>query len=489
MDFAAALAKLEKTANATTNSSQDRKEESDDKRRRHPETYSEPHEGRPHQRMRYDHHSQRHGPSNSLDELVRFGYHIRPSSHREALYESTSDPKHICLMLLCIDSVPYFDIWKAFANPTDHDTNTIVSLVIHAKYPQTLFQDEIMKKFLLVHPPRLGRGNSYDDPEPFSLSPNWGSVQLTQAMICLLKRGMQIGLDKEQRDERFATRRFVLSSHGATLENVSPVDHFVFISESCLPVRTLRECVHMIWGSDETVVDKPPNGGVVNGSAVADGANTREGITGFDEFAGNDNAAFPPSNVTGTENKPVTPHIDAFAKSWLHARNLSTPGVPRNKYERDQFQNIHRMVPQFCRWKADQWVLLSRPHASSVLQVDAHMRPEDQLIHSFSKVPASDEMYFPTVLAVLGILKEGDISSGISTRQVTYVDWTEGMRNPACFERGIRDFRRVAMLARQQGCLFARKFVLRHPGRDEVTGQISGSEWTASVIEFTRIQC
>jgi hypothetical protein len=143
------------------------------------------------------------------------------------------------------------------------------------------------------------------------------------------------------------------------------------------------------------------------------------------------------------------------------------------------------MIPQSCRWKADQWLLLSRPHAIAVTEVDAHMQPSDQLFHSFSKVSASDEMYFPTALALLGILTES--STQILKRQVTVVDWSQGMRNPASYEKGVRDLRRVAKNAREQGCLFARKFVLSHPGTEEVTGQIDEKQWMSVIDELATV--
>jgi hypothetical protein len=38
--------------------------------------------------------------------------------------------------------------------------------------------------------------------------------------------------------------------------------------------------------------------------------------------------------------------------------------------------------------------------AAAVLNIDQHMRPADQLWNSFARINASDEMYFPTALAV-----------------------------------------------------------------------------------------
>jgi hypothetical protein len=78
-------------------------------------------------------------------------------------------------------------------------------------------------------------------------------------------------------------------------------------------------------------------------------------------------------------------------------------GMPKNKYEFDQFADIYRMIPGQYRWKADQWLVLSSVHAKAIL-IDAGLR--QQLWNLLSKINASDEMYFPTALALLGILQE-----------------------------------------------------------------------------------
>jgi hypothetical protein len=74
--------------------------------------------------------------------------------------------------------------------------------------------------------------------------------------------------------------------------------------------------------------------------------------------------------------------------------------------------------------------------------IDQHMRPADQLWNSFARINASDEMYFPTALAVLGIQRKRTIvlRPQVAKRAVTYTDWTEGMRNPATlYTNGIRE--------------------------------------------------
>lgn len=205
---------------------------------------------------------------------------------------------------------------------------------------------------------------------------------------------------------------------------------------------------------------------------------------------------------------------------------------------------------------------LSRPHASAIANMDAHLPSHAQLWNSFSKISASDEMYFPSALAVLQIIKDpkvvmknreqqqqqqqsstteskeekpsgGDgpkeeedddaevvkeesepkedtkeseetesatatnsgptvesLSPTVLFKSVTYTDWSEGMRNPKSFFRGPNDLRTISRLARQQGSLLGRKFILCAPTDDvagkapeELSGYISVDTWKQVVEE------
>ena len=411
-----------------------------------------------------------------LAELRSFGYRI-PRNPTE------DHPKgkaiHLCLLAITIDDLPYEHIWR------DWSTNTItttsqgqpvwISLVCHAKFPQRV-QSEWLKQRLLVYPPKVGRGNSFLDPEFLTRKPNWGSVDITRAMLDLLQDGMKIG-KCSQTDVRFSANRYLikrppLSPNAVEDEPIPPVDQFLYLSETCLPVTTAQVVFDTL--QDTTV-------------------------------------------------------------SWVNARNRKDPGTPKNKYESDQFAGIHRRIPGQYRWKADQWISLCRHHASLVLGIDRpHIPPKHQLWQSFRDINASDEMYFPTCLALLGLLRNDAVSSQIKDdnklrkegnppkvddknpqslpqptttaaaaatnattplppvilkRPITYTDWSEGMRNPATFSKGFADFRRVAKEARSKGCLLARKFApfIPVPGvapeEQKITGHITVEEWR-EVVEM-----
>lgn len=137
-----------------------------------------------------------------------------------------------------------------------------------------------------------------------------------------------------------------------------------------------------------------------------------------------------------------------------------------------QFGPLSEVFPEGCVHKASQWVLLSRAHALAVLnllqrfdsQRSRSSNPQvpplgEELFTAFSRrVRASDEMFFPCCLAVVGVLNppsvtmessnskecpdeapgiEGVVSGdGLSSigrverLQLTYADWRGQAANP-----------------------------------------------------------
>ncbi len=112
---------------------------------------------------------------------------------------------------------------------------------------------------------------------------------------------------------------------------------------------------------------------------------------------------------------------------------------------------------------------------------------------AFRNCRASDEMYFPTALSILGILQRGDngeevddLSRGescagkeIRRRKITYCDWSMGAKNPAAYTS--KDWKDIADKARSEGCLFARKFV---PRRGKMMGGSTGNDGIISYQEW-----
>eukprot|EP00536_Pseudo-nitzschia_multiseries_P012936 jgi/Psemu1/290594/fgenesh1_pg.523_\ len=449
-------------------------------------------------------HGYGHVPPPNLDglgELRGLGYGIpRGFPPAPTPEEKAKKPKHLALLAITIDDLPYEDIWKGWMETLSSSLEEsvddyFVSVVCHAKFPQKV-TSEWLRKRLLTFPPKQGRGNSFMDPVFLSRSPEWGSVEITRAMLDLLQDGLKIGNDaalpSQYEDKRFCPGRFLVRSPPSFDEDatIPPVDQFLYISESCIPVVTAPEFFRRT--SDSSM-------------------------------------------------------------SWVNARHRTEEDTPQNKYEDDQFAGINRRIPGQYRWKGDQWVLLSRKHASSIIAMDRPFKPpKHQLWQSFRHINASDEMFFPTALALLGDLRytkngldtqkgrsrdgesstqpgEGNSSVGplsplksaggghseadhssstaptnslaeaqsppmknqrILLKPVTYTDWTEGMKNPALFSNGATDLKRVGKLARENGCLVARKFAthINIPGvaleDQKITGALSVEEWAAVIKEI-----
>lgn len=287
------------------------------------------------------HHHGHHGsgggpppPGNPLEGMRRFGYRVEepPTVKAPETMGTPERPFHIALLAICIDGLPYEHLWRAWAAAGAANDNaschTQVSLLVHAKKPRQV-QSEFLKQRLLVHPPKLGRGNSYADPEYVTHRPNWGSVEITKAMLDLMREALVIGTPNDrEKDARFSKQRYHMNNNSNKDGGVGdgsfmttsdataplpPVDKFIFLSETCVPVATLAETQQALFGS--------------------------------------------PDLYHATSSSPALeePKITPWHMSWVHGRNRNTDGTPRNKYERDQFGDIFRMVPGQYRWKADQW--------------------------------------------------------------------------------------------------------------------------------------
>ena len=113
--------------------------------------------------------------------------------------------------------------------------------------------------------------------------------------------------------------------------------------------------------------------------------------------------------------------------SWVQYIN-----TPNNGYARQQqWDALHHRLPEQCIYKADQWVLLSRAHAQAVIDLDQKCEETTNkpLIDVFRKVRASDEMFFPCCLAVLGAISKGEVCK----KRLAYCDWSVSVKNPKTY--------------------------------------------------------
>lgn len=369
----------------------------------------------------------------------------------------------LTLLFIIVDSFPHEAIWRSWLDHASQTSREKVRVLFHAKFPNKVTSPWVKRHLC----------------KTFQLSPSWGSLELTEVMVRLLEESMQRELDiptigalpnylegsvtetetetggkkkeedppssEDQKQDLEEQKRVVLSSH------------FVFASESCLPIRSVDEA--------------------------------------FQEI----------------EQSRVNSQIDS---SWLYYTDKATNGYAQQL----QFDKLQGVIPQDCIFKADQWILLSRQHAQQVISLPALIekklegrvakvegqtsaedggkekeaapgggggRYRNKMLQLFKKTRASDEIYFPCSLGVLNMLsmasgaEGGETASTVKKRQVTHCDWSDGGKNP-------REYRALPALfsgdgeetvkgsnptesAKAQGCLFLRKVV--YPREAGVTGR------------------
>jgi len=503
--------------------------------------------------------------------------------------------RHVALLFLTIDDLPFEHLWRAFLNnyniyqeedkkemgegtqkdkeeenqnrkmnnitTTNSSSDLMVSVICHAKFPERVKSPWLQQRLLLSNPPanrnnrrhqqknqqryqnnndnRNDHHNNNNNrqivPRYHTRRPEWGSVDITKAMIDLLEVGLKIGTNKDKlspdQDERYSSARYVATGEGDGTENnnnahstipgvtttfattghsvagiatntasvtstnntvLPTVDRFIFISESCLPVVTLEEFEMSLFGPAE------------NTSAANANNPTRSSNTGtYTRSTGTSNSTSGShqsnQETSKDQNKnTTTPYFSSkdANKSWINARN-----TPNNGYARQlQWDAMSKAIPQKHIYKADQWIVLTRHHAWPLISlVDEAVKSVKTnsnhnlrlaLWQCFRRVKASDEMYFPTAMALLGILDKPDVTDDndnensnnivkesttrneqqekeeeITFRRVTYCDWSMNAKNPASFvidrnhDAKFKELKQIVRMAREEKCLFARKFV------------------------------
>eukprot|EP00956_Cyclotella_meneghiniana_P026868 scaffold59152_cov76-Cyclotella_meneghiniana.AAC.4 len=444
--------------------------------------------------------------------------------------------RHVALLFLTIDDLPHEHVWRewlkgniissgtdntagdieAAVNQNESESNNnaiskpddmMVSIICHAKHPERITSPWLRQRHLI----RFQRNNNdtgnndnntMPPPKFHSRRPEWGSIEITRGMIDLLEEGLRIGNNKKEGDDSavvtaqkgdgggskssdgaitttttttttsndvYSSYRRYLSTPKDALSretsndascipsdhDIPPVDRFIFVSESCLPVTTLNEMEMALFGP-------------------------RSGST------------------KQTTDDEETNKLNPYDKSWVNARS-----TPNNGYSRQlQWDEIRPSdIPANLIWKADQWIVLNRSHGEAVASLPAKYLNGRTLWYAFRRCRAPDEMYFPTALAILGVIarptgvKEvDDVSNGnekcagdqIRRRKVTYCDWSVSAKNPASFTA--KDLEEVTMKARREGCLLARKFVpLSRSGQvaGGDTGIVSVEDWSSLMQKLT----
>jgi len=272
-------------------------------------------------------------------------------------------PAVLGLLFIIIDKLPFESVWRLWLKECSACHQMRVRIWIHAKFPKNVTSPWVQERLV----------------KSFQLKPDWGSLELTDVMIRMLKEAVE-------------------GEEGGGSGGLPPT-HFVFVSESCVPIASLDKTMREISLS---------------------------------------------RNV-----------------SWMNYNTTSTNGYA----QQGQFDVLKGIIPAQCVVKADQWIMLSRQHAQTVLSLPEKLG--SPVLPLFKKVRASDEMYFPCCLAVLGyitIASGSHSSSSILRRPVTWCDWSEKGKNPKVYT-GLTNA--TVMEALAKGCLFFRKVKLSDDRPDE----------------------
>jgi hypothetical protein len=261
----------------------------------------------------------------------------------------------IALLFIVQDKMPLIDIWTTWLSLADDSMQ--IDIFIHAKYPIAL------RNNLGAHPFAKRIINSRDSP----LVAKWGSIELTQTMHFLLYTACSVSKSK--------------------------ASHFVFLSESCVPIVSpamLRMRIEELGPRSQFRIER------------------------------------------------------------MHECTDKKYSVPR------QFMAIAREIPEECVLKSDQWAMLSQDHAKAILQFCTEISkvaPLWYLIASISK--ASDELFIPTTLCLaLNAFSVGNIDAEIDTRRITYTEHPAGAPHPRLFANLSYD---LVHNARASGACFLRK--------------------------------
>lgn len=138
--------------------------------------------------------------------------------------------------------------------------------------------------------------------------------------------------------------------------------------------------------------------------------------------------------------------------SWL-----DTYHRPKNNFEESScFLTVDpKVIPRQTVWKAlPGWILLTRKHAADICDIQRRVGGTD-IISAWTRVFAPEEVYFPTLLCILGYLRESG-EDEVLRRRVTYAKWMRPSdARPVTYDT--IDSALVSSM-RATGSLFARKF-------------------------------
>ena len=390
-------------------------------------------------------------------------------------YDDAGIGEGLTIMFMIIDILPYEAIWRAWLSNGSPELRKNVKILIHAKFPGRI-QSPWVKEHLC---------------QTFQLKPDWGSLELTDVMIRLLNEALGLVISSTEKET------------GTETDAIENKKQDIFDGEK-----------------DDTEVDKDltneVNEVIEDENGDSDGDNLRLSSHSHFCFASESCIPIVPLDCVFKELN------SSVGSSWLDYSNQACNGYAQQL----QFDVLNNTLPSKCLFKSDQWLLLSRKHALAIcdlpsrvtnMQIEnlksveskkeiinqnqnqdnfggtsilsGHKNDRSSLLSLFKKVRASDEMYFPCCLGILGLLdraekeNEDNVKNKIKQNQqvvckrpFTWADWSEGGKNPRSYSASSLSHGNIKE-ARDKGCMFMRKIKLE---LNNTTLQNSSSKVTAA---------
>jgi hypothetical protein len=298
--------------------------------------------------------------------------------------DSEEKGTHLAILVLIIDDLPHEAIWRLWLEQANEASSKRVRFLFHAKFPDRVTSAWIRKHLV-----------------DFTFRPQWGSVEITKAMIGLVRQAI-------------------------TEDPTRQIGKFAFASESCLPCRPLEEALESIFQDDSSWM---------RAKCEANNGYAQQAQWGVLEDK------LPLGIICKADqwvllNREHAQSIISLP-DMLHEERIKAEAEQEAEFERERQQAISAGLPIP---EMNVFSIMQQERYGRAIDTKDSAREEKEYFGVYSKVGASDEMYIPCTLAILGHLQLAPIEEptsvegkNVSLRALTYVDWSESTKNPRTF--------------------------------------------------------
>ena len=236
----------------------------------------------------------------------------------------------------------------------------------------------------------------------------WGSLDLVKAAVALVEealndRPLVVNLGSLPPPPSSSSPSFDESEASNISVRIVP-QRFLFASESCIPVVSPARAKDLLFGPPSyyhRIIESHSNTGNCFGEL------NRKRVESGSCGGGSDDNKCKPGKETHLPSR-LQPNV--FAKSWMAVRNRANNGYAKQY----QFDCVSLKIPPHCRWKADQWVCLTRAHAAAVISIQKRIGVDLVQCLASRNMKASDELFFPMALSILGLIPQLEESTDLA---------------------------------------------------------------------------